>query len=253
MLFKCNILKINLVLSLLLSLCFFILSGHIAAIADDAPEKDGHPVVFIELFTAEDCAFCPAADRLLGDMIKMPGVIGLGCHVDYFETEQDTGLALSFCRDRQQDYAERLASGPPYTPQMVINGHLEAVGYKTEAIARALKEAQNDAPEQITIRRLSEDGAYGFSLPARTGMEDRQAALWLAVFDIPQERSSKNGEEDVSYYNAVSHVNDLGMWDGSALVRTITPHITEENAGFVIAAQDIETGRILAAGIIYMQ
>lgn len=95
--------------------------------------------VLVELFTAEGCSSCPAADKLLGEMttiLEREGiqVIGLSFHVTYWNKY---GWRDPFSQDiftnRQKEYVKKLSftqveKSQVYTPQAVINGTMEFVG-----------------------------------------------------------------------------------------------------------------------------
>src|ERR1700747_995744 len=90
--------------------------------------------VVVELFTSEGCSSCPPADKLLinfREQHRNDGVeiIPLGFHVDYWNRlgwrDRFSSAAYS---QRQEDYADRMKLGGPYTPQMVADGETQFVG-----------------------------------------------------------------------------------------------------------------------------
>ncbi len=116
------------------------------------------PVV-IELFTSEGCSSCPPADALLVDLSRkgVPSgtqLILLGEHVDYWNyigwTDRFSSAAFS---DRQNDYARQLHLATVYTPQMVIDGHLQLVGNGAAEVYRNISKAATEPkPAQVTLR-----------------------------------------------------------------------------------------------------
>ena len=113
--------------------------------AGDKPAPPRTPVV-VELFTSEGCSDCPPADQLLHTLESQQPVAGveiipLGFHVDYWN---DLGWRDRFSMHdftiRQEMYVERMRLESPYTPQMVIDGKLQAVGNDAVAVRRALLE-----------------------------------------------------------------------------------------------------------------
>src|SRR5258706_4144338 len=103
--------------------------------------------ILVELFTAEGCSSCPAADRLLEKMIESQpatGVelVGLGEHVDYWDSlgwkDRFSSAKLTA---RQQGYAARLKTEDVYTPQMIVDGREAFVGSDLSAARRAIETA----------------------------------------------------------------------------------------------------------------
>ena len=97
----------------------------------------GGPVV-LELFSTQACTFCPRADALMADLVDHPSLIALSCHVDYFDVEVGS-RALPVCSSRQISYEGAMKHGPKYTPQMVFNGRLNAIGYREHDVAAMLE------------------------------------------------------------------------------------------------------------------
>src|SRR5690606_6242302 len=115
--------------------------------------------VIIELFSSQACAFCPRADRLLADLAQQVHVIALACHVDYFDVRSGA-LSQPFCSERQNWYMRALRGGPNYTPQMVVQGRYDAIGYDMPAVTHALRRAANHIPPAVNIAATSEAGRY---------------------------------------------------------------------------------------------
>jgi hypothetical protein len=111
-----------------------------------APDGAAVPIL-VELFTAEGCSSCPAADVLLEKMLEAQpatGVvlIGLGEHVDYWDTlgwkDRFSSAKLTA---RQKEYVARLKSEEVYTPQMVVDGSDVFLGSDLAAARRAIERA----------------------------------------------------------------------------------------------------------------
>jgi hypothetical protein len=116
------------------------------------------PVV-VELFTSEGCSSCPPADALLVDLgAKSPpnGVklILLGEHVDYWNyvgwTDRFSSAAFS---ERQNDYAHGFHLATVYTPQMIIDGHLQTSGNNVAEVYRDISNAAAEPkPAQVMLQ-----------------------------------------------------------------------------------------------------
>jgi len=206
------------------------------------------PVV-IELFSSQACTYCPAADAYMADLLKQEGVIGLSCHIDYFDVQHGS-LSKKFCTARQKDYAEKMKLKSVYTPQMVINGHMDAIGYEPGKVSIAVLRARSEKMAEIAIRPLN-DGAYAYAVPPwveNTG----GITLWVAMFDKPHTLTVAEGGnrgKKLTYHNIVNALTDIGEWDGTPNEKTIMPVMNAGAAGFAVLAQENATGKIVAAGV----
>jgi hypothetical protein len=113
-------------------------------------------VVVLELFTSEGCSSCPPADALLSQLTSQRNRTGaelilLGEHVEYWNGQgwTDRFSARAFTQ-RQYDYAHRFHLATAYTPQTVIDGHLQGVGGNAPAIQGLLAEAAR-SPKSATV------------------------------------------------------------------------------------------------------
>lgn len=226
----------------------FAQEAPLAATTDAA--ADAPPPVVLELFTSQGCSFCPPADALMGQMIQQQSIIGLSCHVDYFGVRQNS-LGKSFCTKRQIDYNRLIGTGPRYTPQLVINGHMDMIGYEAGKVSAAILKARAEKVKSISLASTGA-GSYTFSLPA-VGTGNDPLTLWLAIYDAPKSMAMTEGNnfgKKITYYNAVSTLQDLGTWDGKPVARALTPALQTGSAGFAVIAQNTRTGHIVAAGSI---
>jgi hypothetical protein len=156
---NCNLLPASRVLSgsmknplLLLVALITLVVGHVSGARAETP-------VVIELFTSEGCSSCPPADALLVDLSRKSPPSGvklilMGEHVDYWNyigwTDRFSSAAFS---ERQNKYATHLHLASVYTPQMVIDGHLELVGNGAAEVYRNIsKAAAEPKPAQVLLR-----------------------------------------------------------------------------------------------------
>lgn len=121
------------------------------------PLHTTHPeaVAVYELFTSEGCSSCPPADELLAEVAQARGVYALAFHVDYWD---QLGWADPYGQRafslRQRIYAARLSEGQVYTPQVVINGTVEAIGSSRARVRSALVAAlAQPASARVTLSR----------------------------------------------------------------------------------------------------
>lgn len=214
------------------------------AMAQDfsAPIQKTASPVLVELFSSENCPACPPADEYMKSLSQSDGVIALSCHVDYFGKTR-AGLGKKFCTDRQTRYIEQIKRRSHYTPQMMVNGHMDVIGYETEKVSAKIIKGRSERVNKIMIRPKGE-GVYDFALAPRD-FEGR-SDLWIAVYEKPRSVSERG--RNMTYYNVVSHYMSLGQWSGGAINRAVFPIVNDKSAGFAIVAQDKQSGEVLAAG-----
>src|SRR5947209_11482768 len=136
--------------SFALAACGVLLLGDVAS-AD--------PRAVVELFTSQGCSSCPPADKLLGELAKDPNVITLSLPIDYWDYLgwKDT-LADKRFTARQKAYSHMRGDREVYTPQVVINGKIHAVGSDRESIERAIEQTAHEAgvmsvPVSVSVSR----------------------------------------------------------------------------------------------------
>jgi hypothetical protein len=101
----------------------------------------------IELYSSQGCSSCPPAEALLGQLSTRPDVIALAFHVDYWdELGWRDRFALRESVERQDIYARNLHHSTVYTPELIIDGRLDAVGGDGRAVARALDQPRGGVP-----------------------------------------------------------------------------------------------------------
>src|SRR6516164_10942173 len=127
------------------------------------PNTNPQPIV-IELFTSEGCSSCPPADALLGQLSQQRtghavDLVLLGEHVEYWDGQgwKDRFSAPVFTQ-RQYDYVRYLHLATAYTPQVVVDGHLQASGGNATALQRLIADAAHDEkPSVVSLERLAPD------------------------------------------------------------------------------------------------
>ncbi len=215
----------------------------------EMPEGGGFYV--LELFTTQACPFCPKADAMMETYSALSHVIALSCHIDYFDVEEGS-LSLPICSSRQKRYESFFKGTPKYTPQMVVNGRYDAVGYLSDKIALAFSYAHEHPVEPLIVRPdLSVEAGlptYSVELPQqRAG----RYQLWLIAYDRPLAltvKSGANAGKSLAYYNTVSKAQFFGSWDGQSRNVAIDVKLSENTKGFAFLVQDTDTGAIILAG-----
>lgn len=201
----------------------------------------------IELFTSLDCMFCPRAEHLVSDMNNKTEAIVLVCHTDPEGPQYP--IARGFCADRQSRYAESMSDGLMYTPQLVINGHIDAVGHEFSDVELGVKSALNDTLVTPSLRSSSEDGVYNLDLPnidlGAGGSADILVVTYRKPYTVPKTmRQSMNHPDPL--VRVVKQIAPVGGWNGRAKTVRVSYIPQDDDAGFVVLVQRND-GRIIAA------
>jgi hypothetical protein len=171
-----------------------------STLAADLPRAA--PVV-VELFTSEGCSSCPPADAALLALASAPPrpgveIIALEEHVDYWNHLGwvDPFSSPEFSR-RQAAYERALRVDGAYTPQMVIDGRMELVGSRRQAVADAVSHAATDRKLRLAIS--SRSGEAGDAARVRVDIQATQpsdvgADVWLAITEDGLSTSVAGGE-----------------------------------------------------------
>jgi hypothetical protein len=172
--------------------------------------------VLVELFTSQGCSSCPPADKLAGELAKRDDVIVASFNVDYWDYLgwRDT-LAKPEYSKRQYDYARARGDGRVYTPQMVVNGSLHAVGSRIDEVDAAISQARG-LSQQVPIRLSISESEVAVTLGAAGGVTD--ATVWVLGIkprvDVEIKRGENSGET-ITYHNVVTHLAPMGMYKGA--------------------------------------
>jgi hypothetical protein len=150
-------------------------------------------------------------------------MVALSLPVDYWDYLgwKDT-LASPANTARQRAYAHARHDRAVYTPQIVVNGVVHAVGNNPAEVAEASATARDrlsDAWVPISV------GSKGDTLEiradaARSGARYGSGTLWLVLYSGVEEVSIKRGENagrTIRYYNVVREMSPIGMWHGEAV------------------------------------
>src|SRR5260370_32176115 len=94
-----------------------------------APLHAGERPIVVELFTSEGCSSCPPADVLLAELAGRPDVLALSFHVDYWDRlGWKDPFSSPDATQPQHDYPDLFGLATVYTPQMVVDRRVPAVG-----------------------------------------------------------------------------------------------------------------------------
>ena len=211
------------------------------------------PSAVVELFTSQSCSSCPPADEVLTDIRKMPGVVALAYHVDYWDYLgwKDTLGAPEFSQ-RQYDYAKERGDMDVYTPQAIINGGRHYVASNRSELTSAVQ-ATAGSPFTLPVTLSDANGEIiveiGESAPAE------QAMIWLlpvqGTITVKIERG-ENAGRTLTYSNVVRRIVPAGMWSGSRIVHRLPADtvMVPGSTGCVALVQRGKTGPILGVATV---
>jgi hypothetical protein len=204
------------------------------------------PPVVVELFTSQGCSSCIKSGELIAALDQRPRVLTLTFPVGYWDYMgwRDT-LAKPEFDDRQRAYMRTLALRDVYTPQVVVDGRLQAAAVDSVAIDKLVRTASRTPadPPQLSLGKsrlvLGAGAAPGGG-----------ADVWLVRYQ-PGDQSVRvlagaNRGKTIVEHNVVRELQRLGAWRGQP-VRFHVPTATADLKTVVIV-QAVRSGRILAVG-----
>ena len=181
-----------------------------------AVSAQSRPVV-VELFTSQGCSSCPPAEAYLGQLSRRPDVVALAFHVDYWdELGWRDRFALRQSVERQDLYAKNLHRSSVYTPELIIDGRVDAVGADSGAFARALAEPRRTVPVMVSLRDSAVVVDIGAQPQASTDCE-----VWLVPYlrhALSAIGRGENAGRNLEEFNIARDVRSLGGWKGQAKV-----------------------------------
>src|SRR5438270_7774145 len=123
----------------MVSRCLAYIVAICASVAVPLAVAHADPRAVIELFTSQGCSSCPPADKLIGEFASDPSLVPISLPIDYWDYLgwKDT-LADPRNSARQRAYSKVRGDREVYTPQMVVNGSVHALGSDREAIEAAI-------------------------------------------------------------------------------------------------------------------
>jgi hypothetical protein len=210
-------------------------------LAITAQPAQAEPRAVIELFTSQGCSSCPPADKLIAEYARDPSVIALSLAVDYWDYLgwKDT-LALSGHSNRQRAYAKARGDRQVYTPQVVIDGAVHALGSDKAAIERAIRQTREQNAPLTLLVKIERSGDKLTVTVSESKDEKGQAEVWLC----PITRSvpvvigrGENSGQTITYTNVVRRWIKLGDWTGKAEI-------------FSVPVRDVQSGGIDSAAVV---
>jgi hypothetical protein len=212
--------------------------------------------ILVELFTSEGCSSCPPADATLARLHQrqpVPGVrlLVLSEHVDYWNDQgwKDPFSSAQFTA-RQGRYGERI-----YTPQAMVDGHIDVLGSDEEGIVRAAKGAALEPHGTLTVTRAP--GGHRLHLAASALPPHGPSQVMLAVVEdglASKVARGENAGRTLSHTAVVRALEGVGSIPGSASDWSADVEIPKDaswkQVRIVAFVQDTRSFRVLAAGAL---
>jgi len=189
------------------------------------PAMAGEKRAVLELFTSQGCSSCPAADKLLGELASDPSLVSISLPIDYWDYLgwKDT-LADPRHSARQRAYSGVRGDREVYTPQVVVNGSVHALGSSKGSIEKAVAKSRvNPATLSLPIEASFANAGLSFSLPERGGLST-PAEIWITATSravtVTMQRGENRGKT-ITYHNVARRWVKIGQWQGKANSWTI--------------------------------
>lgn len=225
-----------------------------------APSYAAEQPVVLELFTSEGCSSCPPADALLGQLSQQRtghGVelILLGEHVEYWNGPgwKDRFSAPVFT-ERQNDYVRSLHLATAYTPQLIVDGHLQTVGGNGPEIKRIIAESsRTQKTATVSLKLLSPDKLQvSVSAP-----KDAKLSLSLAITEDNLTTKIGGGENQgrtLTHTAVVRELRSIGKTNDGQFEKTVSLSTMSDwkkpDLRVIVLAQDQNSRAILGAASV---
>lgn len=216
-----------------------------AAKAQTAPPDK--PVV-VELFTSQGCSSCPPADALLGELARLPNVIALAFHVDYWDSiGWRDRYEIPMATARQARYVTNLNLSSAFTPQVVIDGIASYVGSDRRRILAAMAQRQEEVPVAVEVS----PSELTIRLPERAELRgyDVNVVAYLPEASTAIGRGENSGRT-LTEFNIVREWRRVATWDGKASVLRLPLESFPADASRVaVLLQKSNQGSILGSAV----
>ena len=202
------------------------------------------PRAIVELFTSQGCSSCPAADKLLGELVRDPSLIAISLPMDVWDYLgwKDT-LADPRNTARWQGYAKSRGDRERYTPQVVVNGAAHALGSDRAAIEKAIEKSRHlEHVMSVPVTASRSGDRLTIALPDGAPAAGATVSVWgLAKAITVMITRGENKGRTVTYHNVVRRFVDLGAWNAGTNRWTV-PMRDIAGEGIDTAAVLVQTG-----------
>jgi len=181
-------------------------------------ESGERQVALLELFTAEGCGLCPAADRWVHDLpnkgITSEQLIVLGFHIDYLNDKKGwvDRFASPVFSDRQRELVRLNLYQTVYTPEFILSGEVIHLWRKHMIDGvKAVNNFETEAKINLTVSEQNNQLIINSHI-AVEGEENREySKLYLAVVEDDLISKINGGDNRGATFN---HQNLVRQWLG---------------------------------------
>lgn len=238
-----------------LVLCLFAVAPAWLCMAEEV--KESHPVGVVELFTSQGCSSCPKADAAFFKIAGDGNVVAISYHIDYWNYLgwEDT-LGQKENTDRQYGYAKMLGNNNVFTPQIVLNGVTDAKSTNPNVILADLKRmGKNGDGMPVDVDADLTKDEMTITVGSGVGKADVVMAYFKKQTTVEISKGENTGKQ-ITYRNAVTKLETVGMWDGKAMTIKLPSALIskkgQDGCAILLQAHDKDgnPGRIYGAAIL---
>lgn len=205
---------------LIIATIWLLSLGVIAWASSEEDEFEPGPIAVAELFTSQSCSSCPPAEKYFKELALRDDIVVIEWHVDYWDQlvhgragAWKDPYSSSANTERQRAYNANIRqTWGAYTPQAVISGEKETVGFKSGQIERWFMTAD---PLPIKVGVVEEEKNLRIVVAAGSTGNNAQV---LRVELLPRQTTSvprgENHGRTLSSSNIALGVERLGLWGG---------------------------------------
>ena len=175
--------------SILFVLCNLLMTGCDAQARSWQAQSGDKQVAVLELFTAEGCGLCPAADAWVKNLPKQhdlnpDDVIVLGFHIDYLNDAKgwvDRYSKPEFTA-RQKQLVRLNLFDTVFTPEFIVSGEV-IHGWRKHVptVVRKLNEMPPEADINLEVAQVAQVLSINAEVSVRGSDNQQQAKLFIAV------------------------------------------------------------------------
>jgi hypothetical protein len=219
--------------------------GALLMLTATAAVAGARPAV-VELYTSQGCSSCPPADALLGEISERADVLALAFHVDYWDKlGWRDPFSLPVARQRQLAYVRHFGQDWVYTPDMVIDGHVDVLRVDRLDLLRRIKAPRSGVPVHVRVQ----GDELKVSVDATSAAAESEVMLiGYAPTALTAIGRGENAGRSLREFNIVRSLATLGLWHGEAAEwRVSLKTLPADAARVAVLVQQSGPGPIIGA------